>query len=152
MQNSTHKNVDEIDRQILEILLRNARIPLTELGKRVHMTSQAVKNRLERLNDLGIVQQYTVNVNCPVYGFKIHAIIRLNLDSHKQGQLVEYIHACSYHIIHFYQTTGTLAYVIDGYFLDNDELQAFLSHIQHYGTYEIQMVLKEILLEENMID
>ena len=148
MQNSVNKNIDDIDRQILEILMRNARISMTELGKRVHMTSQAIKNRLERLNELGVVERYTVNVNCPVYGFKTHAIIKLNLNSQKQLQLLDYIQSNSYHIIHFYQITGAMAYMIDSYFLDDEELQTFLKHIQQYGAYEIQLVLQDIPLDD----
>ncbi|WP_444180795.1 AsnC family transcriptional regulator [Dialister hominis] len=148
MQNSVNKNIDDIDRQILEILMRNARISMTELGKRVHMTSQAIKNRLERLNELGVVQRYTVNVNCPVYGLKTHAIIKLNLNSQKQLQLLDYIQSNSYHIIHFYQITGAMAYMIDSYFLDDEELQTFLKHIQQYGAYEIQLVLQDIPLDD----
>lgn len=148
MQKSVNQNIDDTDRQILEILMKNARISMTELGKRVHMTSQAIKNRLERLNELGVVQRYTVNVNCPVYGFKIHAIIRLNLNSQKQLQLLDYIQSNSYHIIHFYQITGTMAYMIDSYFLDDEELQTFLKHIQQYGAYEIQLVLQDIPLDD----
>ena len=148
MQKSVNQNIDDTDRQILEILMKNARISMTELGKRVHMTSQAIKNRLERLNELGVVQRYTVNVNCPVYGFKIHAIIRLNLNSQKQLQLLDYIQSNSYHIIHFYQITGTMAYMIDSYFLNDEELQTFLQHIQQYGAYEIQLVLQDIPLDD----
>ena len=148
MQNSVNKKIDDIDRQILEILMRNARISMTELGKRVHMTSQDIKNRLERLNELGVVQRYTVNVNCPVYGLKTHAIIKLNLNSQKQLQLLDYIQSNSYHIIHFYQITGAMAYMIDSYFLDDEELQTFLKHIQQYGAYEIQLVLQDIPLDD----
>ena len=42
---------------------------MTELGKEVFMTSQAVKNRIARLQDLGVVERYTVNVNCPLFGY-----------------------------------------------------------------------------------
>lgn len=91
MQKATNKNIDETDRAILEVLRRDARISMTEMGKRVHLTSQAVKTRLERLQELGVVQGYTVNVNCPVYGYKIHAIIKLNLNAQMQEQLVRYI-------------------------------------------------------------
>lgn len=147
MQKSTNKNIDETDRAILEVLLRNARISLTEIGNRVHLTSQAVKNRLERLYELGVIQGYTVNVNCPVYGFKIHAIIKLNLNARMQEQLVRYIQEGGYHILHFYQTTGELAYMVDAYFVDDGEMRAFLTQIQKYGIYEIQLVLQDVPLE-----
>ena len=63
---ANNKKIDKTDHEILSILHKEARISMTELGKRVHLTSQAVKNRLDRLTDLGVVQHYTVNVNCPI--------------------------------------------------------------------------------------
>lgn len=93
------------------------------------------------------MQGYIVNVNCPVYGYKIHAIIKLNLNAQMQEQLMRYIQEGGFHILHFYQTTGALAYVLDIYFLDDDEMQAFLMHIQKYGIYEIQLVLQDVSLE-----
>ena len=61
------KELDETDIKIINALKKNGRISMTDLGRQVYLTSQAVKNRLERLQDLGIVERYTVNVNCPVF-------------------------------------------------------------------------------------
>ena len=74
----TTKKLDKTDHEILSILHKEARISMTELGKRVHLTSQAVRNRLDRLTDLGVVHHYTVNVNCPIYGYKTHAPYKNN--------------------------------------------------------------------------
>ncbi len=147
-----HSNLDEIDHRLLEILHQDARISMTSLGKHVHLTSQAVKNRLDRLSDLGIVKHYTVNVNCPVYGYKVHAIIHLQAEQHTQNRLIEFLRQSDYHIVHFYQTTGMQAYTIDSFFTDEKELHTFLSKIQKYGSYEIQMVLKEFSLSKEDSD
>lgn len=148
MKESINKNIDEIDNQILEMLHHNARISMTELGKRVHLTSQAVKNRLDRLSDIGIVRKYTVNINCPVYGYKIHAIIRIKAGMQQQEKMVEYLRNSNYRILHLYQITGIQEYSIECYFLDETELQFFLDNIQQYGTYEINLVLKDIPLDD----
>ena len=71
--------IDETDRRILEYLHKNSRATMKEIGEKVHLTGQAVKNRLERLEDLGILKSYTVNIDCPVFGYKTHALLRLQL-------------------------------------------------------------------------
>ena len=43
------KELDETDMKIIHALRKNGRISMTELGKEVFMTSQAVKNRIARL-------------------------------------------------------------------------------------------------------
>ncbi|GGA29684.1 hypothetical protein GCM10011384_19020 [Psychrobacillus lasiicapitis] len=39
------------------------RIQWKELGQKIHMTGQAVGNRIRRLEDLGIIEQYTITIN-----------------------------------------------------------------------------------------
>ena len=51
------KELDETDMKIIHALRKNGRISMTELGKEVFMTSQAVKNRIARLQDLGVVER-----------------------------------------------------------------------------------------------
>lgn len=145
---ANNKKIDETDHKLLSILHRDARISMTELGKQVHLTSQAVKNRLDRLSDLGVVNHYTVNVNCPVYGYKTHALIAITLHSGFMKEIIAYLGQCRYHILHCYQVTGAQALSIDGYFTDEEELDEFLGNIQKYGNYEVQLVLKEINLED----
>ena len=49
-----YDKTDKTDEEIISILWRDGRITMQELGRRVHLTGQAVKNRIERLEDLGI--------------------------------------------------------------------------------------------------
>ena len=79
--------IDATDVRIVEELRKNARITMKELGARVFLTGQAVRNRVERLEDMGILQRYTINVNCPVFGYKVHAVIRVQL---RHGPVVRY--------------------------------------------------------------
>lgn len=41
--------LDDIDRRILEILRHNARIQWREIGQEIHMSGQAVGERVKRL-------------------------------------------------------------------------------------------------------
>ena len=111
---------DEIDEEIIRILWRDGRITMQELGRRVHLTGQAVKNRIERLEDLGIIQRYTVNVNCPVYGYKIHALIKVELSASQPQGFEDFINSGQYKIIHCYRVTGKPSYVVDAYFMSED--------------------------------
>ena len=105
--------IDATDVRIVEELRKNARITMKELGARVFLTGQAVRNRVERLEDMGILQRYTINVNCPVFGYKVHAVIRVQL---RHGP-VEALKACcrkgGRRTIHCYRTTGDNLYFLD---------------------------------------
>lgn len=51
---------DDIDRQILAALRRNARISLAQLGDQVLLSRNAVRQRIERLERDGFIKGYTI--------------------------------------------------------------------------------------------
>lgn len=138
--------IDKIDEQIINIIWRDGRITMQELGRRVHLTGQAAKNRVEKLEDIGVIQRYTVNVNCPVYGYKIHALIKLELGMSKGPAFEDFVKRSQYHVIHCYQITGRQSYVIDVYFMADEERDKFLAEIGKYGVYSIGLVLRSVEL------
>lgn len=50
--------LDPIDRRILEILVADARIPITELARAVGLSKTPVAQRLKRLEESGIITGY----------------------------------------------------------------------------------------------
>lgn len=52
--------LDSTDRRILAELCRNARIPHAELAERVHLSRNAVRQRIDRLERDGVIRGYTV--------------------------------------------------------------------------------------------
>lgn len=137
--------IDKTDGEIIRILWRDGRITMQELGRRVHLTGQAVKNRIEKLEDMGVIRRYTVNVNCPIYGYKIHAIIKVELNVQSDA-FEDFIKNSSYNVVHCYQTTGRQSYVLDAFFVSEDERDEFLALVGKYGLYSIDVVLRSLEL------
>lgn len=52
--------VDRTNRAILAQLARDARLPWQQLGKRVHLTGQAVSARVQQMLDAGTIRRFTV--------------------------------------------------------------------------------------------
>jgi DNA-binding Lrp family transcriptional regulator len=55
--------LDRIDRQILDLLERDARRTLRDIAKRVNLTVAPVKRRIQRLESIGAIAGYTIRVN-----------------------------------------------------------------------------------------
>jgi len=53
--------MDELDREILSILRRDARKPYTEIAEEVGTSEGTVRNRVERLTDDGVIERFTVS-------------------------------------------------------------------------------------------
>jgi Lrp/AsnC family leucine-responsive transcriptional regulator len=55
--------IDDIDRQILNILQQNARTSNAEIARQVEMAPSAVLERIRRLEAKGVIQGYEVRIN-----------------------------------------------------------------------------------------
>lgn len=53
--------IDGVDKQILNLLMENARISYADIAKAVGMKSPSVIDRIKRLENLGIIRGYTAN-------------------------------------------------------------------------------------------
>ena len=51
--------LDDIDRQIINALSRNSRIPLKRLSEQVHLSAPAVSARIEHLEEEGYICGYS---------------------------------------------------------------------------------------------
>ena len=47
--------MDELDSKIIQLMMRNARMPVKEIAKQVNLTSPAVSSRIHRMEQEGIV-------------------------------------------------------------------------------------------------
>ena len=52
--------MDDLDRKILSLLAKNARMPVKEIAEQVALTSPAVSSRIHKLETDGIISGYTV--------------------------------------------------------------------------------------------
>ena len=52
--------MDELDREILSILRRDARKPYTEIAERVGTSEGTVRNRVERMTEDEVIERFTV--------------------------------------------------------------------------------------------
>lgn len=69
--------LDQSDRAILELLSENARRPLREIADLVGLTVAPVQRRIARLERLGVIERYTVQINHGRIAGGIEAITEL---------------------------------------------------------------------------
>ena len=70
-----HYEIDNTDVQILNILLENAFIPYTEVGKKLFISPGTVHVRMNKLEKLGIVKNPQLQVNLSKLGMDVTAFI-----------------------------------------------------------------------------
>lgn len=69
--------MDEIDRQIVSLLVEDARRSYGEIGRRVALSAPSVKRRVDRLRADGAIEGFTAVLDHTALGATIEALIEL---------------------------------------------------------------------------
>lgn len=94
MQKKEKFKIDKTDRTILNMLVENSRMSNLEIGKALGISHDAVRYRIEKLVEAGIILNFTVNVNptelgLPIWGDLIVSV--WNLTEKRYKEWVEYL-------------------------------------------------------------
>jgi|SRR3989338_6989840 len=73
------RELDLIDRQILNILSENAREKLTTIARKVQLSMDSTKKRIQKMENSGLITRYTIQVNPERYGLPlaVHIYVKL---------------------------------------------------------------------------
>jgi Lrp/AsnC family transcriptional regulator for asnA, asnC and gidA len=80
------QRLDEVDRKIIEVLQKDARIPFTEIGKELEVSDATVHFRVKKMLKAGIIKKYTIVVNESVYESRVSCYMLIKV---KQGKIEE---------------------------------------------------------------
>lgn len=83
--------MDDIDRNILNILQNNFRISYKDLGKKVKMAASSVHNRVQKMLEEGIIIREDTMIDPTKVGFDVVAIIGLSVDPLKMNEIAKRI-------------------------------------------------------------
>lgn len=73
---------DEVDRLIVETLRQDGRMSVNELAARVHVARATAYQRLARLQAIGAIRRFTVDVDHRMLGWPIAALVLVNVVQH----------------------------------------------------------------------
>jgi Lrp/AsnC family transcriptional regulator for asnA, asnC and gidA len=74
-----HYEIDNVDIRILEILMKNAKKPYTEVAKMIPVSGGTVHVRMRKLEEIGIVKGTTLLIDHSKLGYDITAFIGIFL-------------------------------------------------------------------------
>ena len=77
--------MDEVDRAIVALLRENARRSYQDIGKHVHLSAPAVKRRVDRLEQDGVLLGYTAIIDPQAFGWHAEAFVDLYCEGSMPG-------------------------------------------------------------------
>mgnify|MGYP003495458619 CR=1 FL=1 len=122
--------MDKIDKMLITLLQKNARMPLKALAENVFLSSPAVSARIERLERDEIIEGYEVKVNQLKLGYHITAFINLEVAPVQKPEFYPFINC----------VTGTYSMLLKVVFPSTMELDTFVGQLQKFGRTSTQIV------------
>ena len=84
------RELDSIDRRILDELQKDGRLSIVELANRVHLTKTPCSERVKRLENSGVISSYQANLNPVEVGMSHVSIVHVNLSKTSDNALEEF--------------------------------------------------------------
>ncbi len=120
--------LDEIDRDILQILQTDSQLTNVQLSERVGLSPTPCLRRVKRLEEAGLIQRYRAEVDHRQLGYPIMAFIQITLNQQVDSAL-EVVEAAVQErpeIINCYLVTGDSDYLLQVVARDLDDYADFM--------------------------
>ena len=125
--------IDHIDRKILQILSENSAATATEMVPLVNLSIPAINKRIQKLQNAGVIQKFTIVVDPEKIGKPISAYILLVLQQGARMEaLMEFIRSDP-DILECAGVTGEYDYLLKVCSADVASLQRKINHLKKYG-------------------
>ncbi|RLG77290.1 MAG: transcriptional regulator [Thermoprotei archaeon] len=121
--------VDEKDMQIIDMLLENARTPLTVIARRLGISDVAVKKRIKRLEETKVIRKFTIIVDPTKLGFKGFAYLGIDVEPAQLFNIVKYLSSKNY-VKTLAITLGEHSLMAEIWARDSEELENIMKDLE----------------------
>jgi len=127
MEKSDASRIDKLDRQILEIITKNARMPFKEVAEACNISRAAVHQRVQRMIESQVIIGSGYNINPKVLGFNSCSYIGIKLERGSMYKDVVPLLEKIPEIVEIHYTTGPYTMLIKLYARDNEHLMELIN-------------------------
>ena len=126
------ERIDNLDRKILEIIMKNARIPSKDVAAECGVSRAAIHQRIQRMIDLDVITGSGYHVTPKVLGYSTCTYVGVRLEKGSMyRQAVESLEQIP-EVVECHFTTGPYTMLIKLFARDNQHLMELLNDkIQH---------------------
>jgi DNA-binding Lrp family transcriptional regulator len=125
--------MDATDRSIVALLRENARRPYQDIGSHVHLSAPAVKRRVDRLEQDGVILGYTAIVDPPAFGWHAEAFVDLYCEGSMPGEAIKRAVERESGVVSAHTVAGEASALLHVMARDTKDLELSLERIRATG-------------------
>jgi len=120
--------IDETDKNIIEMINEDARIPYRQISRELGISVGTVHNRVDKLMKIGIIKKFAPIIDHKKLGYDLTSIIGVKV---KDGQFQDWSEKKSFdkHVLSVYDVTGEYDAFLIAKFKNTDELSKFVKEL-----------------------
>ena len=122
--------LDEIDRKLVELLIRNARMSYSDLGAAVGLSRVAAKARVRALEERGVIEAYTAVIDPQKISGAVSCYFEIEVEPAAFGAVTEALRENDT-VTQIYQVSGRNKLHVHAVAAGQEELEAFLDGTIH---------------------
>lgn len=119
--------MDNIDLKIIDILTKNSRETVSEISHKVHLSLPAVSERIRKLEENNIIENFTIKVNREKSDYKLLVNIFVNINKTENIEPFRKKIVKFQEVLECYHIVGEYDYLLKVLLRDTSELEHFIS-------------------------
>ena len=131
--------------ELLRILRENSRMPYLEIARILGVSETAVRKRVKRLLEEGVISRFTVEINPKKIGYQVVAMIGLDTKPEALISVLETLKELE-NVQSLYSSSGDHMIMMECWFKDNNELSRFIKSLEEIEG--ITRICPAIILEK----
>ena len=124
--------LDQVNLRLLELLQQDPRLTMAELARRVGMSAPAVTDRVQRLEQGGVIAGYRLDVDPKALGLPICAYVRVRPGPRQLEKIAE-LAVATPQVIECHRITGEDCFLLKVQVAAVDQLETVLDRFLSYG-------------------
>jgi len=151
---SLHPLLDAVNRRLLTRLQSDPRMSVAELARQLQMSAPAVRERLDKLEQSGVITGYRVEIDPAALGLPVTAIARVRPSAGQLGRVAELAAAIA-NVTECQRITGEDCFLLKVHAASVEQLADILDRLQLYGQTVTSVVVstpvppRDLPLEES---
>jgi len=136
--------MDATDIEIVALLRQDARRSYQDIGRHVHLSAPAVKRRVDRLEQDGVILGYTAIVNPPAFGWHAEAFVDLYCDGKMPAESIKQAVEDEPRVVSAHTVAGESSALLHVMAADTKDLEQVLEQIR--STDGVTRTVTEVVL------
>jgi DNA-binding Lrp family transcriptional regulator len=121
-------DLDTLDRRLLTYLQDDARATSADLARRLHLSGPGLQKRLRKLEERGVIRQYSTIVSREAVGLDLLCFVHVTLAHHRPQSIKRFPGRVQVmpEVLECHFLTGEFDYLLKVVVANHDELERFL--------------------------